>query len=71
MGLLKWTLAFFLLAIMTGVFGFGKITEEFAQTPRILCFGFVTAMVMSLVVDLVKRIYASAGWNTKPADEAG
>ncbi len=47
--MLKWALAFFIVAIMAGFFGFGGITSGASQIARVLLFFFVVISLVSLV----------------------
>lgn len=47
--MLKWTIVFFVLALLAGVFGFGGLATGFAFAAKILFFGFLALMVISLV----------------------
>ena len=47
--MLKWTIVFFILALIAGVFGFGGLATGFAFAANILLLGFVALMVLSLV----------------------
>lgn len=47
--MLKWTIVFFILAIIAGVFGFGGLATGFAFAAKILFFGFIALMILSLV----------------------
>ena len=51
---LRWTLAFFIVAIVAAVFGFGGIAAGAASIARILFFVFVVLFVLSLLSRLFR-----------------
>ena len=53
--MLKYTLIFFLLAIVAAVFGFGGLAASFAFVAKILFLAFVVLFVVSLISGLVAR----------------
>ncbi|MFW6027640.1 MAG: DUF1328 domain-containing protein [bacterium] len=52
--MLGWALAFFILALIAAVFGFGGIAEAFAGIAQILFFIFLALLVISLVVNALR-----------------
>lgn len=50
--MLRFAIAFFLLAILAAVFGFGGIAASAAGIAKLLFWGFVILAVVSLVVGL-------------------
>lgn len=55
MGFLGWSIAFFLLAIVAAVLGFGGLAGGMAFIAEILFFVFLIALVFSLVSGLIRR----------------
>jgi uncharacterized membrane protein YtjA (UPF0391 family) len=53
--MLYWALAFFLVAILAAVFGFGGIAAGAAAIAKILFFIFLILFVLSLLVGLARR----------------
>lgn len=53
--LLKWTLIFFILALIAGVLGFGGIAGAAAGIAKILFFGFVIFAAVMLVLNLMNK----------------
>ena len=53
--MLRWTLAFLILAIIAAAFGFGGIASGAVDIARILFFLFVVLFVISLVVGGFRR----------------
>ena len=53
--MLYWALAFFLVAILAAVFGFGGIAAGAATIAKVLFFIFLVLFVLSLLVGLVRR----------------
>ena len=51
--MLRWSLAFFIIAIIAAVFGFGGIASGSADIARLLFFFFVVIFVVSLLWGLV------------------
>jgi len=47
--MLRWSLAFFLVALIAAVFGFGGIAAGASDTARMLFFLFLLGFVISLV----------------------
>jgi uncharacterized membrane protein YtjA (UPF0391 family) len=52
--MLSWALAFFVIAIIAAVFGFGGIASGAAEIAKLLFFLFVILFLVSLVVGLVR-----------------
>jgi uncharacterized membrane protein YtjA (UPF0391 family) len=50
--ILKWALAFFVIAIIAAIFGFGNIAEGAADIARVLFFIFVAICVVLFVLGL-------------------
>lgn len=53
--MLGWALAFFLIAIVAAVFGFGGIAAGAAAIAKILFFVFLVLFVLSLIFGLARR----------------
>ena len=53
--MLRWAIAFFIVAIIAAVFGFGGIAAGAASIAKILFFVFVVLFLVSLVVGLMGR----------------
>ncbi len=51
--MLRWALAFFIIAIIAGIFGFGGIASGAADIARICFFFFIVVFAVSLVWALV------------------
>ncbi|GBR55632.1 DUF1328 domain-containing protein [Gluconobacter sphaericus] len=49
MDLLRWTIAFLILALCAAVLGFGGLSADFAYIGKILFFIFLVLLVISLV----------------------
>jgi uncharacterized membrane protein YtjA (UPF0391 family) len=47
--MLRWSLAFFLIAIIAAVFGFGNVAAGASDVARILFFFFLVFFVVSLI----------------------
>jgi uncharacterized membrane protein YtjA (UPF0391 family) len=54
--MLRWALAFFLIAIVAAIFGFGGIAIAAAGIAKILFFLFVILFLVALVGGLVRRV---------------
>jgi uncharacterized membrane protein YtjA (UPF0391 family) len=52
--MLSWAIAFFVIAIVAAVFGFGGIAAGAADIAKVLFFLFLIAFVVSLVVGLMR-----------------
>lgn len=52
--MLGWAIAFFIVAVIAGVFGFGNIAEGAAGIAKVLFFLFVVLFVLSLVFNVVR-----------------
>ena len=53
--MLRWSIAFFLIALVAAVFGFGGIAAGAATIGRVLFFVFLVLFLLSLIVRLVSR----------------
>ncbi|MGH9558827.1 MAG: DUF1328 domain-containing protein [Bryobacteraceae bacterium] len=53
--MLRWALAFFIIAILAAIFGFAGISIAAAGIAKILFFLFLVLFVISLVVGLTRR----------------
>lgn len=53
--MLYWTLAFFVLAIVAAVFGFGGLASAFAGVAQVLFWLFLVLLVLSLASNLFRR----------------
>jgi uncharacterized membrane protein YtjA (UPF0391 family) len=53
--LLKWTLIFFVLALIAGLFGFGGVAGAATGIAQILFFGFIVFAVVTLVLNLMNK----------------
>jgi uncharacterized membrane protein YtjA (UPF0391 family) len=51
--MLSWALAFFIIAIIAAVFGFGNIAAGAAGIAQVLFFIFLVAFVIALIAGLV------------------
>ena len=51
--MLRWSLAFFIIAIIAAVFGFGGIASGSAEIARLLFFFFLVVFIVSLVFGLL------------------
>jgi uncharacterized membrane protein YtjA (UPF0391 family) len=52
--MLSWALAFFIIAIIAAVFGFGGIASGAAEIAKVLFFIFVVLFLVSLVFGLIR-----------------
>lgn len=53
--MLYWTVVFFVIAIVAGIFGFGNISDGATSIAKILFFVFVVLFVLSLVAKLIRK----------------
>tara|TARA_Y100000815_G_scaffold269435_2_gene292169 strand:- start:556 stop:792 length:237 start_codon:yes stop_codon:yes gene_type:complete len=53
--MLGWALAFFIIAIIAAIFGFGGIAAGAAAIAKILFFVFVVLFLLSLIAGLFRR----------------
>lgn len=53
--MLRWAVAFFLIAIVAAIFGFGGIAVAAAGIAKILFFLFVVLFLLALIGGLVRR----------------
>ena len=51
--MLRWSIAFFIVAIIAAVFGFGGIAAGASEIARFLFFVFVVVFVLSLLAALI------------------
>lgn len=58
--MLGWALAFFLVAIVAAIFGFGGIAAGAATIAQVLFFIFIVLFIVSLVMGLTRRGAARA-----------
>jgi uncharacterized membrane protein YtjA (UPF0391 family) len=47
--MLRWALAFAILALLAGVLGFGGLAGDFAYLAKILLFVFLVLFILSLI----------------------
>jgi uncharacterized membrane protein YtjA (UPF0391 family) len=52
--MLRWAIAFFIIAIIAAVFGFGDIADGATDIAKILFFIFLILFLVSLVLNLVR-----------------
>lgn len=50
----SWALAFFVIALIAAVFGFGGIAAGSATIAKVLFFFFIVALIASLILGLVR-----------------
>ena len=55
--MLYWSLVFLLIAIMSGLMGFGVIAVAAVKIARILFFLFLVGFIVSLVMHLARRVH--------------
>jgi uncharacterized membrane protein YtjA (UPF0391 family) len=53
--MLRAAIAFFIIAIIAAIFGYGGVAEGAADIGKILFVGFLVIAVLALVVGLVRR----------------
>jgi uncharacterized membrane protein YtjA (UPF0391 family) len=53
--MLSWALAFFLIAIIAAIFGFGGIAVGAAEIAKVLFFIFLVLFVVALITGMVRR----------------
>lgn len=53
--MLMWSLTFFIIAIIAGVFGFGGIAAGAATIAKVMFFFFVVLFLASLIMALVRK----------------
>lgn len=53
--MLRAAIAFFIIAIIAAVFGYGGVAEGAADIGKVLFVGFLVIAVLALVVGLVRR----------------
>ena len=49
--MLRWSLAFFIIALVAAVFGFGGITASAAGIAKLIFFLFVALFILSLITN--------------------
>lgn len=54
--MLRYALAFFLIAVVAGVFGFGGIAAGAAAIAKLIFWIFVAMLVVSLLVGLLRGV---------------
>lgn len=52
--MLSWAIAFFIMAIIAAIFGFGGIASGAAGIAKVLFFLFLIAFVVSLIMGLMR-----------------
>ena len=57
--MLRWALAFFVIAIIAAVFGFGGIALAAAGIAKLLFFIFLVLFLVALLGGLVRRAYGA------------
>jgi uncharacterized membrane protein YtjA (UPF0391 family) len=55
MGFLGWAAAFFILAVIAAIFGFGGLAAGMSFIAEILFFIFIVAFVFTLIGEIVSR----------------
>lgn len=53
--MLRAAIAFFIIAIIAAIFGYGGVAEGAADIGKVLFVGFLVIAVLALVVGLVRR----------------
>jgi len=53
--MLYYAIVFFVIALVSGVFGFGGIAGASSGIAQILFFIFILALAISIVIDMVRR----------------
>ena len=53
--MLYWTVVFFVIAIIAGIFGFGDISAGATSIAKILFFVFVVLFVLSLIAKVIRK----------------
>jgi uncharacterized membrane protein YtjA (UPF0391 family) len=53
--MLRWSIAFFLIALVAAVFGFGGIAAGAVTIARVLFYVFLVLFLLSLIARLVSR----------------
>jgi uncharacterized membrane protein YtjA (UPF0391 family) len=53
--MLSWALAFFIIAIIAAIFGFGGIAVGAAEIAKVLFFIFLVLFVVALITGMVRR----------------
>lgn len=52
--MLRWSIIFFILAILAAIFGFGDISEAATEIAQFLFFIFIVLLLVSVVIRLIK-----------------
>jgi len=52
--MLRWSIAFLLVALLAAVFGFSDVASEAAGVGKVLCFLFLACFVISFVTGLFR-----------------
>jgi len=53
---MTWALAFFVIAILAAILGFGAAAVTFAVTARLLFYGVVVLFLVTLIGQLMRRV---------------
>lgn len=53
--MLRWVVILLILAVISAIFGFGRLAEGFADIAEILFYVFIVLFGISFVVHLLKR----------------
>ena len=53
--MLNWTIAFFVIALIAAVLGFGGIAGAASGIAQVLFFGFIIVAAVSLVMNLARK----------------
>lgn len=59
--MLGWAIAFFIIAVISAVFGFGNISEGATPIAQALCFIFLVVFVISIIAGVVRGRAISRG----------
>jgi uncharacterized membrane protein YtjA (UPF0391 family) len=54
--MLYWAVIFFIIAIVSGLFGFGAIASASAGIAQILFYLFLIAFVLSIILHLARKV---------------
>jgi len=52
--MLRWSMAFFLVALLAAIFGFSDVASGAAWAGKVLCFVFLACFVVSFVTGLFR-----------------
>ena len=69
--MLRWALAFFVIAIIAALLGFGGIAAAAAGIARIIFFIFLVLCLVALLSGLMRRAYPSAIVSFDPRRDLG